>query len=223
MWKSIKSAFTPSCVKSSKAKKETVQPNDHPGEQHSEKPKRSCFPKKRFLSFFRRNKSAATLDLVVQPAKIPAPVVIPEDPVSSDQGIAQSIENDVVDEVRWVFDIGWDVGAKPDDLSEVLASKKVDVLKDNYVAMGPYVNAQGITTLNLLSDNPIFISVQQMRSEGHKVAVVGWNIPSSPPVILFDLRSHEEADRIGFFKRLVCRFFYHFNGEIKKKTIDTGI
>nr|CAG4651293.1 EOG090X0CKF [Simocephalus serrulatus] len=66
-------------------------------------------------------------------------------------------------------------------------------------------------------------STPKMRSEGHKVAVVGWNIPSSPPVILFDLRSHEEADRIGFFKRLVCRFFYHFNGEIKKKTIDTGI
>lgn len=102
------------------------------------------------------------------------------------------------------FDIVWEAcTTKDDDNFDILTLLSSDFVmnhRDNYIAIGPFMDARQkaenvLTKCELpphLANHPISVAIEKMRLDGYTVFTGRWKIPFSPLMIAFELESVQQ-------------------------------
>lgn len=105
-----------------------------------------------------------------------------------------------LDEGLWIdeqftFEVAWEVANKVGGIYTVIKSKaaySVETMGENYCLLGPYIEHQVRTEVEILSEIPNLAlrdTIQELRDNGIHVVYGRWLIEGYPKVVLFDLES----------------------------------
>ena len=109
-------------------------------------------------------------------------------------------DDDDGDESLWIdeqftFEVAWEVANKVGGIYTVIKSKaaySVNTMGDNYCLLGPYVDSNVRTEVEVLSEIPNLAlrdTIRELEDNGIRVAYGRWLIDGYPKVVLFDLES----------------------------------